>query len=254
MNAPFRLPGTPLDPANPINRGLVGFWPMWEGAGGKTLDISGKNNHGTLTNGPLWSGGGLELDDTDDYIATPGVSIPAASDFTFALKILPRAWIGNNPGVWRAGSASTGTSFNIFQLTTGVPWIRWNAVDILKPVSGYSVPLNEISSLVFTVGSASNVAFYSNGVLRHSATHTTDTAAFTINNIGWQNLVGERVRGLYDYARVWTRALSALEAQQLYVNPNIGLWVPDTIRYYIPAAGGADVRRKIIPAYMRFAA
>ena len=37
--------------------GLVGYWPMDEGTGTTTADLSGNNNTGTLVNGPIWNTG-----------------------------------------------------------------------------------------------------------------------------------------------------------------------------------------------------
>lgn len=45
-----------LDRRHPANKDLVGFWPMWEGAGTQVLDISGFNTHGILRDQTCWSG------------------------------------------------------------------------------------------------------------------------------------------------------------------------------------------------------
>lgn len=55
--------------------GLQGYWPMDEGTGTTTADISGSNNTGTLTNNPTWttasnckSGNCISFDGVDDYV------------------------------------------------------------------------------------------------------------------------------------------------------------------------------------------
>ena len=41
----------------PLSRGLVGYWPMLEGTGGKISDLSNNGNIGELTGTALWSSG-----------------------------------------------------------------------------------------------------------------------------------------------------------------------------------------------------
>lgn len=74
--------GTPLIPGHPHRDGLIGWWPMLEGAGGTVYDYSGKGNHGTLTNMASpptstsgWGAGKFGVapsyDALDDYITIP---------------------------------------------------------------------------------------------------------------------------------------------------------------------------------------
>ena len=51
----YTMPSQPyLRTGHPLNRGLVGGWPMSEGGGPDTRDISGRGNHGTLAGGAAW--------------------------------------------------------------------------------------------------------------------------------------------------------------------------------------------------------
>ena len=74
-----------VDWSQSINEGSVGWWPIWEGAGGKCLDTSGKNNHGTLANGPVWADG-LKFDGTDDYVNAGGAGNFTNTDFSIAFS------------------------------------------------------------------------------------------------------------------------------------------------------------------------
>ncbi len=75
-----------------IADGLVGYWPLDEGAGTTTSDSSGNGNDGTL-NLPGWGsgkfGGALDFDGTDDYVDCGNSSILyfGTGDFTIS------AWI-----------------------------------------------------------------------------------------------------------------------------------------------------------------
>ena len=44
------LPGLILDPAHPLARGLVGWWPLNEGAGAGANDVSLNRNSGLFAN------------------------------------------------------------------------------------------------------------------------------------------------------------------------------------------------------------
>ncbi|HVR37038.1 MAG TPA: LamG-like jellyroll fold domain-containing protein, partial [Methylomirabilota bacterium] len=62
--------------AGPDTAGMVGYWPLDEGAGTMAGDASGGNHNGTLLNGPVWiSGntgpGALGFDGVNDYVSVP---------------------------------------------------------------------------------------------------------------------------------------------------------------------------------------
>lgn len=93
--------GTPLDWAHPLNRGLAGYWPLWEGVGGKVYDLSGAGSVGTLTNitqGPTsgWTGGfagghSLRFDGSDDFVSLGDKASYdfLTSDFTLCARVNP---------------------------------------------------------------------------------------------------------------------------------------------------------------------
>ena len=45
------LPGPPPDRLNPLAQGLIGTWPMDEGAGSVVHDLSGGHSHGVIHGG-----------------------------------------------------------------------------------------------------------------------------------------------------------------------------------------------------------
>ena len=55
-----------------ITDGLVGYWPLDEGEGTTTADLSGNENHGTFIGNPAWDSGKLDaalnFDGTDDAV------------------------------------------------------------------------------------------------------------------------------------------------------------------------------------------
>lgn len=225
-------PGMLLDPGAPINQGLVGWWPMWEGAGGKTLDISGKGNHGTLTNGPVWNGSGLIFDGADDYFVSDASGVGLAA-FSISLWVNRGVSATTDQIFQWALTLSATQPFAMLRDTSGVLNYYVN--------SNYNLPGGtlvdrRLTHLVITWTGATYVS-YLDGV--QISTYV-GGAGFQANATKFwlANGFNGYWKGTINNTRVWSRALSALEVQQLYVNPNIGLWVPDITRYYIPAAGG----------------
>jgi len=180
-------------------------------------DLAGSNN-GTLTNGPTFNsanGGSIVIDEVDDFIALPKLSLTTSLTFNVFVNISSFFSGGVNPGFWRDGSNSRGNNFNILQSTTGRPWIRWNGVNILRPLSGYGVPLNNWIYVSYVVENGGpNVYFYVNGDLKHSNTHTSTITSIDIYNIGYQYSISEKLPGQYGIISVYNRALSATEVLQ----------------------------------------
>ena len=235
-------PGMLLDPGAPINKGLVGWWPMWEGAGGKTLDISGKNNHGTLTNGPVWAGNAIDFDGSDDHVLLPLVST-TTTDFTMCAwvwpEVLPQAGIiisngsdtaSNGWGIGVSdGTGNPGSAFN--GLIQGKAWVN----------SGITPPTQKWSYLCATV-SGTEWRFFVDGVFRAQVTAGFTPSVPTVEaRIGMKAVspFPDPFNGRIGNARIFNRILTSAEIQTLYSVPNAGLWVPDVKRYYIAAAGGA---------------
>ena len=145
-------------------------------------------------------------------------SLSAGSDFSLISVISRYVSGGSNPGLWREGAASTGSTFTIFQGGGGLPWIRVNGVDVLQPSSGLAINTSSgaYNTVAFRVRSATDAAAFFNGVKAHSSAHTTATPACGFYNFGWQ--LGEYCG---DIAGVWlfNRALSDHELCNLTNNP-----------------------------------
>ena len=253
MYMPIAIPGTPLDPSDPINKGLVGWWPMWEGAGGKALDISGKNNHVTLFNAPRWVNGVL-FDGVDDYgqVSSSGFN-GVTAQITMAGWLQTPTPAATRMDIIQRSSSGAGDDW-WFNVQNGL--VSFYADNITGGVYKQSASAITSKSIFIAVTyDGANIRFYINGALDNTvaATGAFKTATTTVT-VG-RNWVGSGYfNGCISKLRIFNRGLSALEIQRLYVNPNVGLWTPDYARYYVAAAGGADVRNHIIPAYMRIAA
>ena len=97
--------GIPIDPSNPLAKGLVGYWPMNEGTGNIVQDLSGNGNDGDIGINLAWGYGkfGSDIDfagtdnddDSDNVIDFPGITV-IPGDFTLAhwQMVPPTAWMG----------------------------------------------------------------------------------------------------------------------------------------------------------------
>ena len=238
-----------VDWSQPINNGLVAWWPMWENAGGKALDIAGKNNHGTLTNGPAWAGDGLKFDGADDYLVLPDMSSSFSSQATLNMWVKLRV---NVPAAApQTGFVYLGTS----DVASHYPWtdgsIYLGTFLAARQTLG-DIGIDRTVWHMVTITSAPGAGswkFYQNGVLYYSGT---GDASVNIGTLGWLGRSQTTDTSFYldgkiNNARLFNRALSAQEIQRLYQSPNAGLWIPDITRYYFPAAGGSS----IVPIVMR---
>ena len=236
-----------------INVGLAGWWTLLEGCGAQAWDISGNNNHAALTNGPKWTGRGLIFDGADDCVLN-SIANFRSSDNTGSIVV-------------RFKSTSTATVKTLFSSANEA-----STNDYLAFLLNYSTAVGSIYTLTNVANVTTQVrttATTFNDGVEHTAILTSNGSAWSIivdgvdqaltlvegsNNGTWFSAIPSRdnisigslkrssniafFEGSIFDVRVFSREISIPEAQQLYVNPNIGLWVPDITRYYIPAAGG----------------
>ena len=209
---------------------LVAAFPLCEGAGNRVFNVVDRSRHLRFYNSveapwalAPWGRAkyqtqiGQRFGQDNVIRIRPGVSV------TFSQWIIPTTWEPAgpaNPAFWRANDVN---SFNVFQGTSGRPWIRWNGENVLWPSSGYAVPLNEIAHCVYVMrmGSAGTgfMGFYTQGILRHFVTGSYSNAGFVIDQLGYQYTEGEFIGGYHGPLMFHERALSAQEISELYADP-----------------------------------
>ena len=211
-----------------LDSGLVGLW-SFDGKdlnGTTAYDRSGSGNNGTLTNGPLPAigkmGQGLKFDGTDDL-----VSIPSSSSFAFGTgEFSIAAWIKTT-----ATPLSCWTSF----VSIGGGYSAANSINLYAPGTG-AVPTGSVAVILNAVNPTMRSTTLVNDGLWHHIIVTRnsggaklyvdkvleDSAATSINvpassmRIGSDQSCGTYLNGSVDDVRVYNRALSSAEAQNLY--------------------------------------
>lgn len=198
-----------------------------EGSGTAAADSSGSGHNGTLVNGPTWTAGkfgnGISLDGTDDYVsvANPSTLNFGTSNFTIALWIKRQA---------------TGAEHTIFSKAANTSWTTAGKQLFINPSN------NRLTFECFGVGGVSSTGTITNDGLWHHVAVTfvdsSNTVSFYIDGVasggGTLNLPADvsthvvkigghphphPFRGQIDEFRIFSRALSASEVQNMMNNP-----------------------------------
>jgi prepilin-type N-terminal cleavage/methylation domain-containing protein len=228
----YRLPNTVgYLSANSVPSGLVGWWKFDEGGGTNALDSSGQNATGTWQGnlGSQWTtgkvgpyAGNFTAPSNNDYISFPSTSytLLQASQNTLAMWVYVKG-VGPNTESELYSNGIGGSPGN-------------NTTDILLYPSGvnfwlngylYTVPLLATRSTstwyYFTCEidrSALTATVYLNGVYQGQAGFTTYSPAGNPPDIGGiqsTGNAGDYMQGYVDDVRIYNRALSPAEINQL---------------------------------------
>ena len=240
--------GTPLNFSHHLNQGIVGYWPMVEGAGSVTRDMSGKGNNGTLTNmvqGTTsgWTGGkfgsAMRFDGVNDYVTVPDSDL---FSFTDGIRDIPFSlsfWanptdFGINRWVFDKRNNLIGSNeYQVILGTGGFISLALFSEDgvaaIFNSVSTIALILNAWSHITFTYNGlgTSGITIYINGVLVPKTIGIFGGTYVKMNNGNMPLRIGDRnwsagvaaYAGLLSEIKIYRRMLTAMEVQQLYTDP-----------------------------------
>ncbi len=225
--------GTQLDWANPLNSGLAAFWVFNENGGDKVYDLSGNTNTGTLTNiafpststsgwNPGRLGPAIVFDGADDYI---GVGNTASLSITQAATV--EAWIYRNTNtstrdiIVSKGWYAAGTNGYVFLVRSN--YLVGNIGDAVstQSINGPVISEQVWHHVAFTFD-GSYLKLYLDGSSAATPVVQTLTPVTNVRDfiIGF-DITGSvyRFNGIIDSVRVYNRALTDAEIQELYINP-----------------------------------
>ena len=223
--------------------------PFNNGAGTTATDVSGNSNHGTLQNGPVWvngrSNGGLSFDGSNDAVVIN--SSPSLNGITSSVTVAAWVFRNANQSSWRsilsrqAGSETAehyylGFNDNAF---------KWG----VNTTAGYSnftiggpAAVGQWLHLVGTYD-GTTVRLYVNGVEHFSAPHSGTFAADTTRVVvgsSHNDAAGtpsEGFNGVIDEMRLYGRALTAQEVNDLFVATGTSTNLPPTVTITSPGGG-----------------
>lgn len=221
--------GSILIPGHPLLRGLVGYWPMLEGSGGKISDLSNNGNIGELTGTALWSsdlfGGCVDYDGSSgrhkiDYspvlFCSPymTVSFRAKSDvtnYTSSGYVVSMYDYAANKRVWGIAVNATGDLWTILTSVNGVNGYYTNST--LAVDSSWH-------TFTFVVNNSTKTwDMYVDGVFNQTittaVTYADQSSFLTIGGLDGSNYFDGKI----DHVAMWNRRLDANEIYGLYREP-----------------------------------
>ena len=214
---------------------------MLEGAGNRTYDLTHNHNDGVLTNGPIWkpgrNGAAISFDGVDDYVRLH-------SNYVFTVNHSIGMWIKPSTVLEKRalfGDINTsyygylkfvfnsGATRFVGETNTNSDFIRFEHPDYPFSLdSWYHIIVTEDNNKIWTMyidgGSWSST----------SSVGATLNPNLTINTIGY-GYSGAYWGGIIDDVRIWNRALSPQEVQDLYINPYGFIYQPQ--KYWLMPQG-----------------
>jgi hypothetical protein len=220
--------------------GLVGWWTFNEGSGTNAQDYSGKGNTGWMTNynstygSNAWTTGvvqsALNFSNTTPFssVVIPGSSLSGSplslSNLTICAWINYRSWGGGGREkiVDKSGNAASGYSFYIGLSRNALAYaVGGTAWETAPPTLLSNTWI--YASLCVT---NTTITFYTNGVLYYSLSGINPTTLNTFPVvIGGRQDGARSFDGLIDDVRIYNRALTPYEVQELY-NGGYGRQLP----------------------------
>jgi len=235
VNGVMDVAGNPTSEETGIyryNDGLVGFWEFEEGSDLTTADSSVNGNTGTLANDQMWTGfGELDFDGSDDYVnCGAGSSLNLTNSLTISAWISPRSFGQAGWGrIVDKGNGASGFSFFLNESDYGLGYVIYGGP--LAWSNSAVVTLNQQQHVAVVYDeSLSTITFYVDGQPAGSSNYQTNPIDSSSNPlyIGIRGFDMNRdFDGLIGNVRIYNRALSSTEIQQLSSANNsglIGLW------------------------------
>ena len=237
----FKPPyGARLNRDHPLSRGLVMALLMNEGSGNRTYDLTGNGNDGVLTNGPLWkpgrNGAAISFDGNNDYVGCgSGLTLQPSSGITYAVQIRPTVTgqhgIISSAGNWYERAYLYLRNQENRQIAFGVDDVScFRTGNIINGRHAY---------IVGTYSKSTGAArLYQDTKIIGSGQWTgpiVTTADSLIIGYGPGIVAPQRFLGLISDVRIWNRALSPDEVQDLYINPYGFIYKPQ--KYWLMPQG-----------------
>ena len=208
--------------------GLVGYWPMDETSGTSVADLSGNGNTGTMTNMdgatdhvPGVIGNGLDFDGTNDYVnAGSGASLDDLGDMTICAWINARATTGGWDHIATKYDAGGTVGWDMYQGGGAYSSSGYGYRETGFESDGWWDHYCAVNTFSTYLGSGSvNITIYKNSVPVNTGANTYGSGGSDAANslfIGSFMGTGDFFNGVLDEMRVYNRALSATEIQQIY--------------------------------------
>lgn len=263
LQSPFTVAtGTEIVSVNPVTTGLVGWWKFDEGTGTVAFDSSGNNNNGTLTGTtiPTWISGivgsnALSFNGTSSYVNLNNpTSLQISNNQSISLWIYPYDFSSRrNPYAKAYGGEGTITQETNGSLSyyygTGAgnttPYQGFNSGSVLKLNTwNYITLVRDLTNM--------KLYWYDNGNLVNQTAASYSVASTSSLPVTIGTGYAGNYNGSIDDVRIYNRALSSAEINQIYTSGSFTryFYVSDVYRDgggYITTSGGTyDPSTKLI--------
>ena len=245
-------PGLGLDWSNPINEGLVGYWPFIEGGGPAVGDYSGRGNNVTLLNGAaatgwevLGSGSVLSLDNPSPWdSALQGTPILLNSKMTVSgFFYLDSTSFANRLGLFTCKDDYDQNGVGLTWHPRGDIFLEFNTY----AWKAYSVDTSILDRLIH-IAAVFNADGTSYVYIDGDQTKSIDTSGQTITDASADVSIGHYgdlsvPRGStakFGQLSFYQRLLTPVEIQQLYADQWAG-WRSPSTSVFVPAAPAGGV-------------
>jgi hypothetical protein len=221
-----------INPLDPINRGRLGFWPMLEGGGITSRDISGWNRHATFQAIP--SRVAARWGRAPTFVRTPNrataAQLPAVTGLTMAFWMAADA--AANAGYFGRPFSSDGTTTARLQFawdhtTAGYRQAWTTHSGGTNPVVQYPTTLSARQAYFLAASTDGNTLnIYLDGLLVGSTTGASISSASGPVNLGGSSANTAWWAGRAGLFSVWNRALAPSDIQRVYADPLAGFVDP----------------------------
>ena len=235
-----------------LSRGLVGYWPLWEGAGDTARDVAGLNN-GAI-NGATWGGSVagpvISLNGSDQYgLIEASAAIDDLGPMSIAVRvrstrnntterILAKRGTGGSSSGWVLYKASFAPGAVVFE-------IDFTTTDMRRRTANGVVgaDTDRFDDIVVTWDGSSayqNIHIYINGVELSYAVET-DGVGDRVSDAGDDLFIGQLGNsggfflGDFDTLAIYDRVIGDAEIKALADDPYRLITPRRTIAYSIPA-------------------
>ena len=226
---PSVSPTTQLAQISGAGSGLVAHYTFDEGSGTTAGDSSGNGNTGTLTNGPTWTtgkvgSGAVSFDGTNDVISitdVPTLNFGASGSFSVSFWTKPNEVTGNFIAKI-ASSLADGWRFYRFSGTLFRFFVRETGGDDTSTGVIATMTAGKWTHVVGVVNRANNTMYlYFDGVSVGTPTNISgvgdlSTTGTNLHIGSYRVASGDYVNGSLDDVRIYNRALTPAEINELY--------------------------------------
>lgn len=206
--------------------GLTGYWPMNEGEGTTTFDMTGLGHDGTLQGGTAWASGapgitpnpfGLDFDGSDDIVNVTNSTDYNYGSQDFTVSTFVKTTTGNRSILGNFSAGFKGWGLYVYN-TNQVNFFGYGSMgnnDAAKPALVLDGNWHNITGVYHRSGNDLTIDTYVDGVLVGSNTATTGDISANSTLYFGQYLPQPSMDGNMDDVRIYNRALTAGEVANI---------------------------------------